>query len=234
MKTKFLRKALRKYVAEFIILFLAVFLGFVAENYRENISEKNQDERLMQEFFLELKADSLGLQEIIAAQQHAELGIDSITVIRNLDFRNNVNRNEVVKRYFRARAWSAHGFSMSSSALSQLKNTGALSRLSSNIVKLLILYDKDLGKNDFLINNYYRHTEETNRMTYRFFDTVSTQYGDFNSYKWFYFNDSEFQIWFNYMDDLKWTIVEYREFLTKRLMENSELASAIRSEHYID
>ena len=55
----------RSYFKEFLMLFLAVFAGFMAENYRDNLSEQSRANELAISFYEELKNDSINVDEKI-------------------------------------------------------------------------------------------------------------------------------------------------------------------------
>jgi hypothetical protein len=57
-----LRKNWISYVKEFLLLFLAVFAGFLAENYRDRLSEEARAKELAFSFYEELKNDSVTLE----------------------------------------------------------------------------------------------------------------------------------------------------------------------------
>ena len=61
-------KKWKKYLAEFVLLFLAVFLGFIAENFRENLADRNKERELISGMIRNLKTDTANLSVRIAAK----------------------------------------------------------------------------------------------------------------------------------------------------------------------
>lgn len=66
----------KKYFFEFVLLFLAVFLGFLADNYREQYSEKQQANELAKSFYDELKNDSVAVLAKVEGRIKKEKAIE--------------------------------------------------------------------------------------------------------------------------------------------------------------
>ena len=66
----------KKYTFEFLLLFTAVFLGFLADNIREEYSERQQAKELARNFYDELKSDSAIAAGKIAARIKKEKAIE--------------------------------------------------------------------------------------------------------------------------------------------------------------
>ena len=67
-------KPWKEYLLEGLMIFLAVSLGFIAENVRENLSEKNKKKELIEMVSLDFERD------IHQLDYHKQLAIDKITV----------------------------------------------------------------------------------------------------------------------------------------------------------
>jgi hypothetical protein len=61
MNPENLKKTIGNYFLEFLMLFLAVSLGFVAENYREQQVEAQNELHYMKSFLHDLHSDTLSL-----------------------------------------------------------------------------------------------------------------------------------------------------------------------------
>lgn len=71
-------KKWKEYITEFIMLFAAVTLGFFAENVREHQIIEHKTHQNLQSIVLDLKKDSILLQERINEYQKAELFLNKL------------------------------------------------------------------------------------------------------------------------------------------------------------
>ena len=71
------KKKWGEYVLEFLMLFLAVFLGFVAENLREQRVDKAKEKEYMVSMLLDLKNDTLSINNSIFKNRLLIAGVDS-------------------------------------------------------------------------------------------------------------------------------------------------------------
>jgi hypothetical protein len=125
-----------RYLIEFILLFLAVFLGFLAENYRERISEEQQAKELAQSFYNELLADSMVVHTIMIRRYQKDTAL--------VKFKNYVLDSSLQKPskayalgFYRAIMINSR-FSPKDVILEQLKNSGALRYFRSKEIQQLI------------------------------------------------------------------------------------------------
>jgi hypothetical protein len=66
------------YLFEFILLFLAVTLGFLADNFRESLSQQARAKTLLEALKTDLKADTLELTANIRFYQNSVVALDSL------------------------------------------------------------------------------------------------------------------------------------------------------------
>jgi hypothetical protein len=71
------KKKWPEYLLEFFMLFLAVFLGFLAENWREHISEHEKEKQYMQSLAADIRTDTLEINKSILAASTARRYEDS-------------------------------------------------------------------------------------------------------------------------------------------------------------
>jgi hypothetical protein len=71
-------KKFKDYFLEFLMIFLAVTMGFLAENFREYITDKNHVEELAGQLTEDLKADTSNLQKLIEFKMRQIKRADSL------------------------------------------------------------------------------------------------------------------------------------------------------------
>ena len=71
-------KKFKDYFLEFLMIFLAVTMGFLAENFREYITDKNHVEELAGQLSADLKADTSNLQKLIEFKTRQVKRADSL------------------------------------------------------------------------------------------------------------------------------------------------------------
>ena len=71
------KKKWREYFLEFLMLFAAVSLGFLAENYREELNEKESAQELLDSFIKDVEANVVFLDSLLAMNHNAILKNDS-------------------------------------------------------------------------------------------------------------------------------------------------------------
>ena len=78
---------------EFLMLFIAITLGFFVENYRESLSDKEQEKEIIVSFINDIEEDIKELDIVIERREIRETRIDSILYILNNDLQDNFGRN---------------------------------------------------------------------------------------------------------------------------------------------
>jgi hypothetical protein len=173
-------KTWTRYLTEFILVFLAVFLGFLAENYREKISEEKQANELALDLYDELLADSIVIHRIMIGRLEKDSALNRL---KNYVLDSSLERpsKEYVLNFYRGLMVSPR-FYPRDVVLEQLKNSGAL-RFKSNEIQHLIgilsvaIYNLRTGNNlELEINHGQLIPFVTRHNDQRFFDRL-TQYG---------------------------------------------------------
>lgn len=135
-----LSKTWQTYLFEFVSLAVAVFLGFLAENFRDELGEKNQAMELARSFYDELKADSIQVERTLAGRVRMDsCMLNLVEIVRECDLRN-------VPKGFITNYYSGIDYSMrfqpTDIVLEQLKSSGSLRYFKDNNLQKLI---RDLG-----------------------------------------------------------------------------------------
>jgi hypothetical protein len=133
-------KKLRKYLAEFVLLFLAVFLGFIAENFRENLSDRNKERELISGMIRNLKTDTANLSIRIASNLRKDKAWDSLLHLATSELSAPSNTNQFYRNFIAGAFIPA--FTPSDATIIQLKEGGSLSLINKQMVVDSILdYD---------------------------------------------------------------------------------------------
>jgi hypothetical protein len=92
------KKKWSEYIIEFVMLFAAVTLGFFAENVREHQIIEHKTDLNLQSIILDLKKDSLLIQERIKEYENAALYLDKLNDLY-LEYQlNNLLKNEYLDK----------------------------------------------------------------------------------------------------------------------------------------
>ncbi len=153
-------KTWTRYLTEFILLFLAVFLGFLAENYREKISEEQQAKELALNLYDELLSDSIIIHTSINRRQEKD---SALTRFKNYVLDSNLQRpsKEYILNFYKGLMINSR-FYPKDVVLEQLKNSGSLRYFQSKEIQQLIgvlsvaIYNIRVG-NDFELE--FNHTQ---------------------------------------------------------------------------
>lgn len=132
------------YLFEFLMLFLAVFCGFIAENWREQLSERQREMEYIRSIVEDIKSDTLQSSKILAQLRRINTGIDSVlTLLSSPEIMENSN-----DAY---RLWTKNlgleVFVSNDRTIQQLKNSGELRLIRNKAVSDRIMeYEQTLRK----------------------------------------------------------------------------------------
>jgi hypothetical protein len=120
-------KSIKDYASEFIVIFVALTLGFFVENQREHYIEGLREKELAHSLYLETKADSMELAEVIPFRIKKEAYLNELY----LNYQQDVDDPAMQKRFQVAQfvgvnANSQIQFEPRSAILRQLEFSGML------------------------------------------------------------------------------------------------------------
>ena len=92
------KKKWSEYIIEFLMLFAAVTLGFFAENVREHQIIEDKTKQNLQSIILDLKKDSLLIQERIKEYENASFYLDKLNDVFVEYQLNTLSKNEYLDR----------------------------------------------------------------------------------------------------------------------------------------
>jgi len=123
------KKNWKSYFKEFLMLFLAVFCGFLAENYRGNMVEKQQEKQFVQSYIEDLKSDTASIRIALDFRKMKMVQMDSLMLMINTQ---TIKGHENGFYYFGRNLVRSVWFQSNDKTITQLKNSGSL-RLIRNV-----------------------------------------------------------------------------------------------------
>jgi len=128
------KKKISAYLIEFVLLFLAVFLGFVAENIREDISDKKVVEEQMKALVKDLKFDTTRLGRSLRINTSFSEGLDSLRLYIRKALNGDIETNNLY--YYYLKYGGAHSTPyLNGTTHTQLKESGLIRLLKSEALK---------------------------------------------------------------------------------------------------
>ncbi|MCL6257675.1 hypothetical protein M3O96_01155 [Aquiflexum sp. TKW24L] len=158
------------YIKEFFMLFLAVFCGFLAENYRGNMVEKQQEKQFIQSYIEDLKSDTANIKRNLDYRKMKMIQMDSfMLLLSNQTIKGHENELYFFGRSLVRSVW----FQNNDRTFAQLKNSGAL-RLIRNeqATDSIMAYQKMVER---LITNH----EDDRTERYNAFPVISQIFNPF-------------------------------------------------------
>jgi len=130
----------KSYFKEFFMLFLAVFCGFLAENYRETLSNKKIEKDYILSMIQDLQADTSNLQTYITIRKNKREILDSLTLLLTT---HEHKQSGNATYYFARQIFNGDPFVQTDGTILQLKNAGNLRFIKKgNVVSALLEYEK--------------------------------------------------------------------------------------------
>jgi hypothetical protein len=145
------KRSLISYFKEFLMLFLAVFCGFLAENYRDNLTERSQEKKYIQSLLMDINDDTAEISKSIIRADFLNKKVDSLILYLHYNALGNHQSEE-----FTALSFFALGkldvFFNEVTAM-QLKNAGNL-RLIQNqdMIRKISVYWKEQENTKILLD----------------------------------------------------------------------------------
>lgn len=128
------------YLKEFFMLFLAVFSGFLAENYRDSLSERQREKQFITSYIEDVKVDTAAITTNLQFQKAKRVQLDSLLYFLR---EQKIKGNESEIYYIARLLVRTKRFQSTDRTISQLKSSGSL-RLIKNetAVDSIIAYQK--------------------------------------------------------------------------------------------
>jgi hypothetical protein len=136
------------YFKEFLMLFLAVFCGFLAENYRDSLSDHQKEKQFISSYIEDLKEDTAAIQANLIFQKRKRNQLDSlIYLLREKKIKGYEN-----ELYYLGRILvRTTRFQSNDRTISQLKHSGSMRLIrNENAADSIISYQKLI---DYILQN---------------------------------------------------------------------------------
>jgi len=136
------------YFKEFLMLFLAVFCGFLAENYRDTLSDQQKEKQFIRSYIEDLKEDIGAINVNLVFQKRKRNQLDSlIYLLREKKIKGYEN-----ELYYLGRILvRTTRFQSNDRTISQLKNSGSMRLIrNENAADSIISYQKLV---DYILQN---------------------------------------------------------------------------------
>jgi hypothetical protein len=156
------------YFKEFLMLFLAVFCGFLAENYRDSLSDQQKEKEFVRSYIEDLKEDTAAIQNNLLFQKLKKDQLDSLTYLLR-EQKINGHENEL---YYLGRVLvRTKRFQSNDRTISQLKHSGSMRLIrNENVADSIISYQKLVETILTNIEDERRERRETDPLLARIFD----------------------------------------------------------------
>lgn len=128
----------KKYFFEFVLLFLAVFLGFLADNYREQYSEKQQANELAKSFYDELKNDSVAVLAKVDGRIKKEKAIEYMVAFFKDSSLTSSSKSLSINFLWATTVRTPIIFTPRTVVLEQLKGSGSIRHFKSKELQRLV------------------------------------------------------------------------------------------------
>jgi hypothetical protein len=126
------------------MLFLAVFCGFIADNWREQLSEHQREKEFIRSIVEDIKSDTLQSNKILVQLKKIHIGLDSVLIALSSP-RIMENSNDVYRLW--TKNLSLEVFVSNDRTIQQLKSSGELRLIRNKAVSDTIMkYDQTLKK----------------------------------------------------------------------------------------
>jgi len=134
------------YFVEFIMLFLAVSLGFMADNFREKLSERTKENEYIQSMIEDVEEDRINIKEVISINSER---ISKLNSFLNKCFNYSGTNEEKIElnKYFTQVLVHPEFIAPTELTMQQLKNAGGMRLIKSKeAINEIIRYDSKLKK----------------------------------------------------------------------------------------
>lgn len=163
------KKKWKEYLLEFFMLFLAVFLGFLAENWREQLVERNKAKEYMHALVVDLKTDTSIINETVRYNANVFQSDSTLLTLLTVSLRDPQTLHKI---YQLCRATQNFDFQTNDSKTrDQLKSTGDY-RLIKNRVVLdsMAKYYQQINLVTFYRDEIQQNLQLTYNLSFKIFD----------------------------------------------------------------
>ena len=161
------KKKWTHYFWEFLMLFLAVFCGFMAENYREKLSNREKEQHYIENLLADLKKDTTEIGQVVAFLKDAYNRLDNASKIP-IDRLKDFNAQGRFYHYLLVPYSFQYYFTQSNNAISQLRAGGFNLISNRNVIdsvyNLYSFYEAIIVNNEWLDDNAKELNKQVRRI----------------------------------------------------------------------
>ena len=184
--TKTKSKNWKNYLLEFLMLFLAVLLGFMADNYREKLSEKIKEKEYILSMVEDVEKDKINIKEVLKFNNRRSEYLDSLGIIC-MNYKSTKSSNLELYKYLPVVLFRPDFIDPTELTMHQLKNAGGM-RLIKNkkAINEIILYDSKIKKienQQVYYKNYHNNSINMGTKVFNLYKLMSYLNEKTNRYK---------------------------------------------------
>jgi hypothetical protein len=170
------RKKFTHYLWEFLMLFLAVFCGFLAEYQLEHKIEKDRAKEFAEALYSDIASDTVYLEKIIDDTKEIVAFQDTLSDMLYKMGTENKKIHSARLYHFASLSRGGSIFSVKTSTLNQLKNSGSL-RLFKNtdLTKLFADYDQAVSTEYLRLEDESRRRDDLDKAIWQIFEYSSIE-----------------------------------------------------------
>jgi hypothetical protein len=139
----FTGRQFRHYIFEFVLVFLAVIFGFLAESYRDYLSDRSKEEVYIEAIIRNLQDDLWQMDDIIELNRIKRMFLDTASQMRNPKSKGS-DYFQTLNRVVSKGIYKNHFFKSNDAIISEMKFTGKLTLLHREVIDSLSLYERNL------------------------------------------------------------------------------------------
>jgi len=135
------KKNFKEYLLEGLMIFFAVSMGFLAENFREHITNTEKEHEYVNSLIHNLEQDKIDITSTICDNQKKLIDLDSLLSILSNNILNPENKKSLYKYSRMVSFYSS--FASNDATMTQLKNAGGFQYIRKNhIADSISRYDE--------------------------------------------------------------------------------------------
>lgn len=228
-------KKWKEYITEFLMLFLAVTLGFFAENIREHIINREKEHSYIENLIRDLKEQNEQLTFNISKNKEKIKALDVLVDMRNKDLDIKANNDSVIKLFVHTSMWDIGILKINDITIQQIKSTGGMSLIRSNISNLISAMDMSNQEVRSMQHYTEMHAEEATRMMYELTDVPSIfnrKMGLNREFPQIYTDEKKIILkFFNLVFDTNATLVSYNKTLAQHQVLLKSVLEKLKEEY---
>lgn len=145
------------YIVEFFMLFLAVSLGFMADSFRDEISENEKEVEYIQSMIEDIEEDKASIRKVLEINQKRAMALDSLSNLCHTY--KGTNEDKVnINLHFVQVLFHPEFFTAADLTMQQLKNAGGMRYIKSKkAINDILRYDtklKEIANQQMYYENY--------------------------------------------------------------------------------